>query len=120
MARGVGLDRWRQHIQGIHRLMIAVEVMLHHLHRFELFEASLLCHLVLAFIGIMFQVTHIGDVAHISHLIAQMIQIPVKDIECDSRACVSQMTVAVHSGAAHIHSHTIGMDGFENLLCTRH
>ena len=33
-----------------------------------------------------------------------MLQIAEKDIECDSRACMTQMSVAIYGWATHIHT----------------
>ena len=57
--------------------MVAVGIELHDLHRLELLEPCFLGYLIFALIGIMLQVPHIGDVTHIAHLIAQMLQVAV-------------------------------------------
>ncbi len=59
----------------------------------------------------------IGYVADIAHLVAQMVKIAEKDIECDGRTCVSEMSVAINGRSAHIHSHFSLMDGCEKFLC---
>ena len=105
VSRGVRLDAWRKHIERFHRFVVAVKVELYHFHWLELFEASFLCNLVFAVVGIVFQMPHIGDVAHISHFVAQVLQISEENVECYSRAGVSQMGVAIHCWAAHIHAH---------------
>ena len=69
MACGVGLDRGAQHVERIHILMVAVGVVLGYLHRLELLQAGLLGYLVLTLVGIVLQVAHIGDVAHVPYLI---------------------------------------------------
>ena len=110
------LYRWRKHIESLHSLMIAREVVLHHFHRLKLLEARLLGYLVLAVVGIMLEMPHIGDVAHIAHLVAEMAQIAEEDIERYGRTRMSEMAVAINGGAAHIHAYTPLVYGLERLL----
>ena len=84
MARSVRLDGRRQYVERRHVTMIAVGVILHDLHRFELFEPCFLSYLIFSFIGIMLEVAYIGYIADIAHLITQILQIAVKDVERDS------------------------------------
>ena len=83
--------------------MVAGQVVLHHFHRFELFEACLLRNLVLAVVGIMFEVTYVGDVADVAHLVAEVTEIAEKYVEGDCRTCVTEMAVAVDGRTADIH-----------------
>ena len=64
----------------------------------------------------MLEMTHIGDVAHIAHLIAQMTQVAEHDIKGDGRPRMSQMWVSIDGGTAYIHAHIGGMEGFERLF----
>ena len=70
VARSVRLDARRQHVERLHGSVIAVGVVLCYLHRLELLQACLLLNLVVALVSVVLQVAHIGDVAHIAHLIA--------------------------------------------------
>ncbi len=70
VARGMRLNRWRQHVEQLHGLVVAVGVVLRYLHRLKLFEARLFLYFVVALISVMLQMTHVGDVAHIAHLVA--------------------------------------------------
>ena len=119
MSRGEGLDAGTQHVQCIHCSMVAVGVVLCHLHGFQLLEAGLLGNLVLALVSIVLQMSHVGDVTHIAHLVADVPQIAVQDIERDGRAGMAEMAVAIHRGSAHIHAHMVGRDGFEKLFLMR-
>ena len=85
--------------------MVSVGVELHDLHRLELLEACFLRYLIFAFIGIVLEVPHIGDVAHVAHFVAEVHKIAIEDIEGDSGTCVPQMGVAVHRRSADIHAH---------------
>ena len=69
MTRRMGFDRGAQYTQRIHRLMVAVGVILGNLHRLQLFQTGLLGNLVLALVGIMLQMTHIGNVTHVPYFI---------------------------------------------------
>ncbi len=119
MARGVGLDRWGKHIEPLHGLVIAVEIVLHNLHRLQLFEAGLLGDFVLTLVGVMLEMAHVGDVADIADLVAEPTEVAVEDIECDGRTRVAQMAVAVDSRAADIHAHAPLVDGTEEFLVSR-
>ena len=68
----------------------------------------------------MLQVAYVGDVAHIAHLVAQMGQIAVNDVECNCRTCVAQVAVAVNCRPADIHAHHVFMKRFENLFLAGH
>ena len=96
--------------------MIAQGIGLHHLHRLQLLEAGLLCNLVLSLVGIVLQMSHVGDVAHVTHLVAQMPQQFEEHIVGNSRAGMAQMGVAVDGRSAHIHPHPALVNGPENLL----
>ena len=112
----MGLDAGGQHIKCLHGLVVAVEVVLHHLHRLQLLQASLLGYLILTLIGIVLEVAHIGDVAHVAYLVASMLQVAEEDVEGDGGAGVTQMGIAIYGGTAHIHAHMILVQGLEELL----
>ena len=119
MTRGVGLDRGGKHVEHIHSLVVAVGIVLGYLHRLELLQSGLLLYLVVALIGVVLQMAHVGDVAHIAHFVAQMLQVSEEDIKRDGGAGVAQMGVAIYGGAAHIHAHVGGMQRLEGLLLAR-
>ncbi len=119
MTRGMRLYRGRKHIEPRHGIVVAVEIVLHHLHRLKLLQTGLLGHLVLARVGIVFQMTHIGYVAHIAHLVAQMREITVENIESDSRASMAEMAVAIYRRTTHIHAHLAGVYRDKQLLGAR-
>ena len=119
VSRGVRLDAGGQYAEARHGSIEAVGVILRHLHRFELFEPSLLRYLVFALIGIMLQMSHIGYVAHIAHLVAYVLQIAEEAVKGDGRACVSEMGIAIDRRAADVHSHAPFMQRFEEFLLAR-
>ena len=105
VARGVRLYAGGQHVQGAHGVVVAVGVVLRHLHGFQLLQACLLGNLVLAFVGIVLQVPHVGNVAHVAHLVAQVAQVAEEQVEGDGRTRMPQVRVAIYSRAAHVHAH---------------
>ena len=105
VSRGVRLDAGRQHVERLHRSMVAVGVVLCHFHGLQLLEACLLGDFVLALIGIVLQVAHIGDVAHVTHLVTQLLQVAEEHVKRDGRPRVSQVRVTIDRRAAHIHAH---------------
>ena len=113
------LDGRTQHIQLVHGGMIAIGVVLRHLHGLKVLETGLLRDFVLAFVGIVLQVTHVGDVAHIAHFIAKVLQLPEYQVECDGRTGVAKVRIAINGGTADVHAHMRGVQGFERLLAAR-
>ena len=116
VPRGVRLYRGRQHVERVHRLVVAVRVVLRDLHRLELLEPCLLLYLVVALVGVVLEVSHVGDVPDVAHLVAQVPQVPEEHVERYRRARVSQVRVAIHRRAAHIHAHVWRVQRHETLL----
>ena len=105
MSACVRLDGRRQHVQRRHVAMITVGVELHDLHRLELFEPCFLRYLVFSFIGIVLKVSDIRDITDVAYLVAEVLQVAIEDIECDSRTGMSQMGISIHGRAADIHAY---------------
>ncbi len=80
---GMWLDAGWQHIERAHGIVIAVGVELCHFHGLELFEPCFFSNLVFTGVGIVFQVAHIGNVAHIAHLVAKVLEIAEQHVEGD-------------------------------------
>ena len=116
MPRSPRLDRGAEHAQRIHRPMVTLRVVVRHLHRFELFEPRLLRDLVLAVVGVVFQMPHVGDVAHVAHLVAERLQITEQQVEGHGRTRVPQMRIAVDRRPADVHAHTGRSQRHELLL----
>ena len=116
VSRGVRLDAWRQAAQRVHRLVKAIRVVLRYFHRLELFQPGLLGYLVLALICIVFQMTDVRDVSHITDLIANMLQISEKEVERDGRPGVSEVGITIDSRAADIHPDAPRVERLEEFL----
>ncbi len=116
MSRGMRFDAWRQNIQRLHCVMIAVGIILCYLHRLQLLQSCLLLNLVVAFVGIMLKMPHIGDVSHVAHLIAKVLQVTEHEVECYCRTCMSEMRIAIYRRTAYIHTHIGSMERFETLF----
>ena len=71
----MGLDAGRQYIKRFHGFVVAKHIILHHFHRFQLFQTGFFGNFIFPFVGIIFEVTHIGNVTDVAHLISQMQQI---------------------------------------------
>jgi histidine ammonia-lyase len=56
------LDTGWKYIQGFHCLVVAIEVILHYFHGFQLLQTGLFGDFIFAFICIVFQMTDIGNV----------------------------------------------------------
>ena len=119
VACGVGLYRRRQYVEHLHGLVVAVGVVLRHLHWLELFQTGLLLDLVVALVGVVLQVAHVGDVAHVAYLVAKVSEIAEKHVEGDGRARMAQMRIAVDGGTADIHAHMRSVERLEEFLLPR-
>ena len=64
----------------------------------------------------MLQVAYVGDVTDIAYLVSQMLEVAEQDIECDGGTCVTQMGIAVHGGAAHVHAYVGRVYRFKQLF----
>ena len=82
------LYRGWEHVEALHGRVVAVEVVLHNLHRLELLEPCLFGDLVLSLVGVVLEMAYIGDVAHVAHLVAQPGEVAEKDVEGDGGAGV--------------------------------
>ncbi len=116
VARRMWLNRGRKHVEALHGGVVAVEIILHHFHRLKLLYAGFFRYLVLALVGVMLEMAHVGDVAHIAHLVAEMSQIAEHHVERDGRTGMSEMAVAIDRRAADIHAHAPLMDRTEQLF----
>ena len=56
---------------------------------------------------------HVGDVAHVAHLVAERLQITEQQVEGHGRTRVPQMRIAVDRRPADVHGDLPGLDGFE-------
>ena len=99
--------------------MVGESTSLHHLHRLELLQTRLLCDLVLALVSVMLEVSHVCDVADITHLVSKMLEQFHEYIISHTRTSMSQMRVAVYCRTADIKSHMPLIDRLENLFLSR-
>jgi hypothetical protein len=96
--------------------VITLGVVVGYLHRLKLLEASFLCNLILALVGIVLEVAYIGDVAHITHLVAQSLQVAEHKVEGDRWTSVAQVWITINSRAADIHTYTTLVEWLKCLL----
>ncbi len=66
----------------------------------------------------MLEVSHIGDVADITHLVSEMTQIAEKDVEGYRRARMAQMGVAIDGRPAHVHAYVSLLNRMERTART--
>lgn len=119
MPGGRRFDGRGQVAQKAHHPVEILGVALDDLHRFECLQTGFLGDLVLALVGIVLQVSGIGDVAHIAHLVTQEGKIPEYHIERHEGATVAQVHVGIHRRAAYVHAHPAFDRGNETFLFAR-
>ena len=64
----------------------------------------------------MLQMAHIGNITHITHLIAQMPEKLEQHVIGHTRSGMTEMGVAIHGRAANIHTHVSRMDRDEQFF----
>ena len=118
MPRGVRLYAGRQHVQCAHRVVVTVGVILRYFHRLQLFQPRLFLYFILAFVCVVLQVAHVGDVADVPYLVAKVLQVTEEHVECDCGARVPEVRVAVDGRAADVHAHVGGVQRLKAFLTT--
>jgi hypothetical protein len=108
MSRGSWLYAGRQGVEEGHGLVVPDGVILYHLHGLEFLQPGFAGDLVFSRIRVVFQVSHICYVADIPDFITQLFQKSNKYIINHTRTGMSQVGVAVYSGAADIKTHMSG------------
>ena len=73
VACGGRFNGRRQGTQTAHDFSKVDRVALHNFHGLDFLQTRFLGNFIFAYIGIAFQVTGIGDVAHIAHLVAKVL-----------------------------------------------
>ena len=96
--------------------MVAQGVGLNHFHRFKLLKPCLLGDFILPFIGIVLQVSYIGNVAHIAHLVAEMAEELAEHVIGHSRAGVPEVCLTIDCRAADVHSDVARVYGDKDFL----
>ena len=66
----------------------------------------------------MLQVTDIGNVAHITHLVSEESEVTEKEVECNGGTCVPEMGIAIDRRSANIHTYMPFVEGAEILFLT--
>ena len=116
MTRGTGLNARFPGIEQSHVAVVGIRVLLGHFHGLELLQLCFFGDFVFPFVCITGQVTHIGDVADITHPITQMRQVAVDRVKGDRWPTMSQMRIPIDRRPAHIHAHKGRVDGCKILL----
>ncbi len=119
VARGVRFDRGCLDVERLHGAVVALGVVVGHLHRFELFEPRFLGDLVFAFVGVVFQMSDVRNVAYVAHLVARSLEVAEKQVESHRRPGVAQVGIAVDRRTADIHARPARDQGLELLLAAR-
>ena len=98
--------------------MVALRVILNDFHGFQLLQAGFFGYFVFAFIGIMFKMADIRNVADIAHFVAQVLEKAEEHIVRYAWTGMAKMGVSINSGAADIHAYVSLMNRFKQFLVT--
>jgi hypothetical protein len=82
------------------------------------FPLRLRLDLVLALVGVVEQVPHVGDVHHLAHLEALDLEPAPQRVGEDVRAEVADVRPPVDGRSAVVHAHHARLEGLEGLLAT--
>ena len=118
MSAGVRFDRGREDVESLHIVVVAVGVVLHHLHRFQLLQTGFFGDLILPFICIVLEVPHISNITYVTHLIAEVKEITIEQVEGNSGTCMAQVGITINGRTAYIHTHVSLVEGTEILFLT--
>ncbi len=89
-------------------------------HRFQLFKACTFLNAVFAnAFHFVFQMAYIGNVANITNLVAEMLQVTEQHVKSDIRPAMSKVCRAVNRRAAYIHAYMRRIKRSEKFLCSR-
>ena len=119
VSRSMRFNRRRKHIELCHCRVETIGVELRHFHGFELIQSSFFRNFVLPLVGIVFQMPHIGDVAHIAYGISQVFEVTEEEVEGNSRTRVSEVCITINGGSTHIHANAAFVNGFEEFFGAR-
>ena len=118
---GCGTDHIRtDQVQGVVVLEESVRVELGDVPDSLSGLSGALFHLVLAVVAVTCEMTDVGDVHDMLHLVAGMSEDPLEGVLENIGPEVSDMRVVVDRRSAAVHSHILVRNGFELLNCTRH
>jgi hypothetical protein len=99
--------------------MIAIGVILHHLHRFDLFNTRLLCYFVFSFICVVFEVPDIGNVSDIAYFVVQVAEIAEQQIKCNGRPGMPQVWITLYGGDTNVKAYVGRLYGVELFFFSR-
>ena len=116
MTGGERFDGGRKHPERTHGIVVTLRIVVSYFHGFQLLEPRLLRYLVFPLVGIVLQMAHIGDVAHVAHLVTERTQVAEQQVESNGRPCVPQVRVAIDGRAADVDAHMGRIHRFELLL----
>ena len=111
-------DRRTADIQLIHSLEELIFIVVGDGDRIKLLDAGLLLDLILALIRIAYEVADVRDVLHIFHIVTDVFEISVNDVEADIALRMADMRHTVDSRSADIHPDISRNDAFKFFLCS--
>ena len=91
-------------------------IALNDFHGLESFETGFLCNLILAAICIVFQMAHICNIAHVTHLVAQVLEVAENQVERGKGSGIPKVHVAIYGRSTHIHAHASLVDWGKGFL----
>ncbi len=91
-------------------------ITLNDFHRLECFETGFLCNLILAAIGIVLQMAHICNVAHVTHCLAQVHEVAENQVERGKGSGIPKVHVAIYGRSTYIHTHSSIVNGGKGFL----
>ncbi len=111
-----GLDARREDVELTHDAMEVFGVAFHHFHRFQLLQSCFLGNFVFALVGVVFEVTHVGDVSDVPDPVSQESEVARNDVEGEERTNIPQVHIIIYCGSADVHADPTGHLGRQLFL----
>ncbi len=108
-------DVGTQHVESVHILKIPPGIFLHQLHRLDSLSSYPLHNAILTRVE---EMSHIGYVLDIAHLIAEIAQVAHDSVEVDVCLAMAEVSIFVNRWPADVHSNPPLLPGYELLLLT--
>ena len=89
--------------------MVSKCICLNDFHRLKLFQACFLCDFVFAFVCVVLEVSHVGDVADVAYFISKVLEQFEEYVICYARSGMSEVCVSINGRATDVHADVSGV-----------
>src|SRR5690606_17723583 len=116
MSGSCGFDVGGEDIELSHDLVKALGVLVHDFHGLEFFQARAFRNLILALVGVVLEVTDVGNVSDVANLVSEEAKVAGNHVKGEKCSDVSQVDVVIDGWSADIDSYVSRGDGLEGFF----